>query len=390
MITIFNIIGGFSGGVPTLGTIFSETSFASATNFPITAATITRGTNKLDMSGSPSLFGSYVRFDNSSSAHRYTGLEHWKQRLRVKTPSSITGSSYGIGIGVHSANTYDPYSTTLRWSWDTGGPGALGSLYLYNKLTTAGQIQSSGSYTPVAGTYYWVEVERIKNQVKFTVYSDALALLFTETLSFVLNSGYVQAHNVGQFCIQHFGGSGIEVTNWTTTSSARKNQDYVFIGDSNTYGLFSATNALRWAENAATTAGKTFVINAGIADRTADVILKLDEIIALNPTNVFLSIGRNDVANSITIGTIQTNINTIISTLEAAGITVKLGGVVASNVDVSAVQTHYNGKSNTKVNFYTDSKSGTTTLKAGYDGGDGIHLNATGHAGLSTLAQTIL
>lgn len=390
MITLLNTIGGLNRGIPVLGTIFTETSFASSANFPITAATITRGTNKLDMSGSPALFGSYVRFDNSASSHRYTGLESWKQRLRVKTPSSITGASYGIGIGVRSANTYDPYSTYIRWSWDTGGPGALGSLYLYNKDSVAGQIQSSGSYTPVANTYYWIEIERAKNSIIFTLYSDSGTQLFTETLSFVLNSGYVQAHNVGQFCIQHFGGSGIEVTSWEITSNAKKNQDYVFIGDSNTYGLFSSTNALRWAENAATTANKTFVINAGIADRTADVILKLNEIIALSPTNVFLSIGRNDVANSIAIGTIQTNIDTIISTLEGAGIVVKLGGVIASTVDVSAVQTHYNGKSNTKVNFYTDSKSGTTTLKAGYDGGDGIHLNATGHAGLSTLAQTIL
>lgn len=387
MINVFNF---FTGGISSIGTIFSETSFSSTGNFPITGATITRGTNKLDMSGSPSLFGSYIKFDNSSSAHRYTGLENWKQRLRVKTPSSITSSSYGIGIGVRSINTFDPYSTYIRWSWDTGGPGALGSLYLYNKDTVAGQIQSSGFYTPVANTYYWIEVERIKNTVKFTLFSDSLTQLFTETLSFVLSSGYVQAHNTGQFCIQHFGGSGIEVTNWTTTSIARKNQDYVFIGDSNTYGLFSSTNALRWAENAATTANKTFVINAGIADRTAEVVSKLPEIIALAPQNVFLSIGRNDVANSVAIGTIQTNINTIISTLETAGITVKLGGVIASTVDVSAVQTHYNGKSNTKVNFYTDSKSGTTTLKAAYNGGDGIHLNSTGHAGLSTLAQTIL
>lgn len=373
-----------------LGNIFTESSFANVSDFPIVAATITRGTNKLDMSGSPTLFGSYVRFDDSSSPHRYTGLEHWKQRLRVQTPSSITSSSYGIGIGVRTANTFDPYSTYIRWSWDTGGPGALGSLYLYNRDSTSGQIQSSGSYTPVANTYYWIEIERIKNSVKFTLFSDAGIQLFTETLFFVLNSGYVQAHNVGQFAIHHFGGSSIEVTHWEVTSLAKKNQDYLFIGDSNTYGLFATSNALRWAENAATAANKTFIISAGIADRTAEVILKLPEIIALKPKNVFLSIGRNDVANSVSIGTIQTNIDTIISTLEAAGIVVKLGGVIASSVDVSAVQSHYNGKANQQVNFYTDSKSAGTTLKAGYNGGDNIHLNATGHAGLSTLTQTIL
>lgn len=372
-----------------LGSIFNETSFASTSRFPITGSSITRGTNKIDLTGNPTLFADFIRHDDTASPHKYTGLEVWSQKVRVKTPTAINGTSYGIGIGVKATTTHwDPFSTIIRWAWDTGGP--TGKIYLYNKETTAGQQTSVGTYVPTAATYYWIEVQRIKNLIRITIYSDTNVTLFEETMNFSLSSGFVQAHNVGQFAIYQFGGTANEVTNWEVSSGERKWADYCFVGDSN-MNLWCVTNNLRWPENAATAVGKSFTINAGIADRTADIILKLPEIIALRPTYVFLSAGRNDVANSVVIGTIQTNINTIISTLEQAGIVVKLGGVIASTVDVSAVQTHYTSKSNTQVNFYTDSKGvAVTTLKAAYDGSDAIHLNGTGHAGLSTLTQTIL
>jgi lysophospholipase L1-like esterase len=377
--------------VATIGEIFNETSFASATNFPITGASITRGTNKLDMTGAPTLFGSYVVHDNSSNNHRYTGLENWKQRVRVKTPATINGTSYGIGIGVQSANTYDPYTTTVRWSNDTGGPGALGSLYLYNKLTTAGQVQGVGSFAPAAATYYWIEVERIKNAFSVSVFSDQGTRLFNESVQFNIGSvQYNQAHNVGRFVIHHFGGNGIEVTNWEVSSSALKKADYCVIGDSNTYGLFAGTSPQRWAELAMIAGNKTYTINAGIADRTADVVLKLNEIVALQPKNVLLSVGRNDIAAGVATGTWQANIDNIINTLEAAGITVKLCGVIASNVNVSTMQTYYTGKANTQVNFYTETKSAGTTLNAAYDSGDAIHLNVAAQQVLATLVLTIL
>jgi lysophospholipase L1-like esterase len=373
-----------------IGTIFKETSFASSSNFPISGTGISRGTNKLDLTGNPTLFTSYVVYDNSSSAHRYTCIEKWKQRVRVKTSSALNGTSYGLGIGIQSTNTYDPYSTTIRWSWDNAGPGAQGSLYLYYKGTTGGQIQSKGSYLPTASTYYWIEIERNNKDFTFRLYSDALVPLFQETLSFNTTANYVQAHNTGQFTIHQFGGSANEVTNWEVSSSAEVGADYVVIGDSNTQGLFAATNANRWAERAMLQGGKTYVMAAGIADRTADVVNRLPEIIALKPKNVLLSIGRNDIAAGVSTGTWQANIDTIITTLEAAGITVKLCGVIASNFNVSAVQTYYTGKANTQVNFYAETVGVGTALDNAYDSGDDIHLNVAAQQVLATLVLTIL
>jgi lysophospholipase L1-like esterase len=396
-ISISNSIGRKQGkSIVPLGNIFTETSFASATDFPISGTGITRGTNKLDLTGNPTLFTSYCRFDRASSSHRYTGLEQWKELVRCKTSSALNGTSYGIGIGVRSINTWagNIYSTYVRWSWDTTGAGKI---YLYNVDATTNQIVSGTSYVATANTYYWVEVERAKNSVTTTLYADNAGVkgsqLYTLTQSFSLSSGFVQAHGTGQFVVQQFGGTGNEITHWETSSSALKWQDYCFIGDSNTYGLFATANNLRWSELAAEEAGVSYNISAAISERTVDTLSKIPEIIALKPRYVFISLGRNDIAtgSGSDLATAQTNLTTIISTLEAAGIVVKLGGVIASNSpDVTALQTYYNGLSNTKVNFFNDSKSAGTGLKAAYNNGDGIHMNTTGHAGIGTLAATIL
>jgi len=277
----------------------------------------------------------------------------------------------------------------VRWSWDSGSPSGLGSCYLYTKETTTGQITNTTLLVPTASTTYIVEVERVKNSVLIKIFNTSGSQLYSNTLTTNLSTGYDQLNNVGQFAIYQFGGVGTEVSQWDVSSSENENAQIAFVGDSNTYGLFAVTNSGRWAEQAAT--NRTFIVHAGTADRTQDVIQRLPEIIALRPKSVMLSIGINDLRNSIAIGTIQTNINTIITTLEGAGITVKLGGVIASGaVDATATQAHYNSKSNLKVDFFADSKDAGTAIKTGYNSGDQLHLNATGHTGIANLSKPIL
>jgi GDSL-like Lipase/Acylhydrolase family/Secretion system C-terminal sorting domain/Fibronectin type III domain len=372
------------------GTIFSETSFASATRFPIAGTGISRGANKLTMSGNPTLFSSYIYHDDAASPFRYTCLENWKVRARVKTPSSLNSTTYGIGLGVQNTNTADPYSSTMRWSWETGG----NQVYLYYKSSISLQMVSSTKYVPAANTYYWVEVTRAKDSFTYTIYdgTNGTTQLFTAKLTFpTFTSGnYVKAHNTGQFVIHQFGGAN-EVTNWDVSTTALKNADFLGLGDSNMHGMFATNNASRWIESAMTTAGKTFNILAGISDRTSDVIKRLPEVIALKPKVVVLSIGRNDLAGSVSLTTVQNNIDNIINTLQNNGITVYLAGVIASNVNVSSLQTYYNNKPNVKVNAYTATKSASaTTLNTSLSSGDAIHLNQAGNTALANLLLTII
>lgn len=311
-------------------------------------------------------------------------------RARVKTPSTLNSTSYGVGLGVRSTNTADPYSTSLRWSWDSGA----NQVYLYYKTSISMQMVSTTKYVPQPNTYYWIEVTRAKDAFTYKIFDGATGAtqLFSVTLTFpTFTSGnYIKAHNTGQFVLYQFGGSN-EITNWEVSTTALKNADYAAIGDSNMHGMFATNNGQRWVENAMTASGKTFNIFAGISDRSSDVLQRVPEVIALKPKNVILSIGRNDLANGTSLTTIQNNITNIINQLEAAGITVKLAGVIASNTNVSSLQNFYNAKPNQQVNAYNATKaSSSTALNTSYGSGDLIHLNAAGNTVLSTLLQTIL
>ena len=372
------------------GTIFSETEFSSASRFPIVGTGITRGANKLTTTGNPTLFSSYVLHDDAANPFRYTCLENWKIRARVKTPSTLNSSSYGIGLGVRSSNAFDPYSTAMRWSWDAGA----NFVYLYYKTSISMQMVSTSKYVPAVNTYYWIEVTRNKDAFTYKIFDGATGTtqLFSVTLTFpTFTAGnYIKAHNTGQFALYQFGGTN-EITNWEVSTTALKNADFAAIGDSNMHGMFASNNSQRWVENAMTASGKTFNIFAGISDRTSDVLQRLPEVIALKPKAVVLSIGRNDLANSVSLSTVQSNITNIINTLEGAGITVKLAGVIASNMSLSSLQNFYNGKPNQQVNAYTATKASSSTgMNTSYSSGDLIHLNAAGNTMLSNLLQTIL
>lgn len=373
-----------------IGIIQDDTFDGTLADYTIVGTGISIGAGVVTLTGNPTLFSSALTFSKSTSPHKITCLEKWVQRVSCTTPASFTGTSYGFGTGVRSLNGYDPFSSIVRWAWDNG----TGDVYLYTKDTITGQIQASSSFAPTVNTTYVVQLERAKNVFTFTIYdATGQTQLYTTTFTINITSANLQqAHNTGRFALYNFGGTTL-INQWTISSTAEKYVDVIGIGDSNMYGMYAASNSARYTEAAFTAASKSFEILAGIADRTAEIVSRLPEIVAMAPQQVFVNIGRNDIANSVTSGTWQTNIDTIISTLETAGITVKLGTPVASNVDVSGVATYVNGKSNIKYDFYALTKAaGNFTLNTTYNSGidDGIHLNVAGHTACTAPLQGIL
>jgi lysophospholipase L1-like esterase len=373
-----------------IGTIQDDSFDGTLDDYTIVGTGISQSAGGVTMTGNPTLFSSALTFSKSTSAHKITCLEKWKQRVSCTTPGTLGGTTFGIGIGIRSLNGYDPFSTIVRWAWDN----AAGNVYLYTKDTITGQLVAGTTFTPTINTTYVLEIERAKNVITFSIYN-AAGNTQLYTTSFTINitsANSAQAHNTGRFAIYNFGGTTI-INQWTITSDADKYVDIIGIGDSNMYGMYAAANSARYTEAAFTGAGKSFEILAGIADRTAELVSRLPEIVALAPTAVYVNVGRNDIANSVGTSTWQANIDTIISTLETAGIEVILGTPIASNVDVSGVATYVNGKSNTKYDFYALTKAaGNFTLNTTYNSGigDGIHLNVAGHTACTAPLQGIL
>lgn len=373
-----------------IGSIFSESTWANLNDFTVLGSGVTLGAGYVNMTGGLATFNDKLYFSKSTSPHKITCLEQWNIRVKCKTPATLNTTSYGIGLGVDSTAA-EEYSTSVRWAWSIGA-GENGSVRMYTHRTTTNQITHTSVLTPTADTVYVLEFIRDYNTLTFNIYaSDGTTLLATRSSALSLSTGAtVQPHNTGSFCIQNYGGTNIQIQSWSVTTPAMKNLDYVCVGDSNMYGLFATAKESRYVTQALASQDKSFEVLAGIADRTGDIVTRLPEIIALNPRNVYVNLGSNDVANGVATGTWQSNLDTIISTLETAGITVKLGSPVARSTNLTAVQTYINGKSNQKVDLFAVTKSAGTTLNATYNSGDNIHINLAGHNACAPAFESII
>ena len=74
---------------------------------------------------------------------------------------------------------------------------------------------------------------------------------------------------------------------------------------------------------------------AGNDEQTADILTAIPEIIARAPKYVILMIGGNDIRYSVAAGTYEANIASIVSQLQAAGITVYLSTYPVENSGVN-------------------------------------------------------
>lgn len=370
------------GGTPlspeAIGTIFSE-SFVSSIPSEFTNAGssgITYSSGELNFTGGAGTFIKTLQFTDATSPHRYTCLEDWKQTIYVKTPASLA-AAYGLGIGVKSTNANDSLSTLIRWAWDDSG-----KIYTYYRDQLGTQVNDAG-YIPSTNTYYRLEITRTKNAINTKILSeDGLTTHANVTRTFAVTyPNDIRANNTGRFTLYNFGGTNFKVKNWEVSSTAQKYVDVVAIGDSNMYGLFvGATFSNRYIDQSLS--GLSYTVLAGIGDKTADVLNRIDEVLALckPSTIIYINIGSNDVGFSVAQATYEANYNSILSALSSY--TVVLGTAIArSDQDLQTLNTFISGKSGSYdiIDLFTTTKTGAYQLNASYNSGDNIHLNNSGH-----------
>ena len=171
---------------------------------------------------------------------------------------------------------------------------------------------------------------------------------------------------------------------------------WIFIGDSITYGSSASNYNYSYGPKAIQTLG-AFVgrfdfFNAGVAgNNSANVLARLNNIIAAGADAAVLMIGTNDAFQNISVSTYISNVTAIITNLRAAGLPVILctisartsSGSTASPL-IRAYNTWIRLVGPTLGCTIADMYAATVDITSGallssMDSGDGLHPNDTGH-----------
>ncbi len=353
--------------VATLGTILNQKTWTTTSGYTANGTTPTITNNDLVFTGGSGVFTKTFDLDY------YTTNENWG----ITTVGTISISGLGFGIGVRSTNTNGFYDVAAQF---VGSGGAIGTGIMYTG--SGGTYTQRGSSTTAQsfslGDSIRLRFVRLYNQI--TIYTKNLTTNSTEyTQSFTYTTS-PNMPNTSRFCLFNFGGT-FAINSYLITSSEIYGAPYAIIGDSKTQQYQASLFNLRYASLLTDHFGLGPVL-AGASDKTADVLNRVNEIIALHPRAAILAIGSNDARFSVSSATTISNYDAIVSALVGAGIRVihTTGFYETSGIDQTPLRTHILATYNSA--DIIDTLGTTITLN-----GDGVHPD---DAGMVTISNMIL
>ena len=359
-----------------LGELYNKYSWSDLSDFIVTGPTTSVIANKIQISNTESS----LNFNNAIALPNFTALEYWKMEMSFTIDSVVSATTFGVGLGINAWIAL-PNGTLIV---NSGASSNFGTIDLSTDVT-AGKL-----------TFYGVNSNQINSQSKDSVpfnQGDEIVLIVERTFGFITISAYnvtqksalvqttynfpspignansILASN-GRFSIFSLGGT-YTINSLEVSSSQVVNPDILVIGDSKTVGYQESalTNRL------ASILRKSFIstsANAGVGDTTAEVRSRLPEILALDPKQVLLSIGCNDIRSGRTY--LDANYRYIVSTLQTAGIPVYHMCYYESSIDLSGLNAFINQNYGPSViNTYD------ITQLSGALYTDGIHLTDAGN-----------
>lgn len=288
----------------------------------------------------------------------------------------------GFGVGLRSRNAYfgGGIGRGACVQLQVAGPDS-GKLKFYSGSTL---IQTSTSvlsfnigdqikltYEFVGDTWYFyaenlTTSQLITDSYQFTDYTSP------ESLPYLTNTCSP--------CLWTFGGSQT-VTNFKLESFQAKGVDVVVVGDSKAKGYFSGSFANRFCNIAG------FTSNSGGSDGIIHVELRLSELLKINPKNVVLYIGCNDVRAGTSNAVWQASYNNVVNTLTTAGITVWNCLPSPENVlDLTALKNWIQSNQSNIIDLWTPFLTGASGLKTYYSP-DNIHPNSDAQALIANIIK---
>jgi lysophospholipase L1-like esterase len=246
--------------------------------------------------------------------------ERWVMHIEQRV-GTVTSTSDGIGIGIRSVNPN--YAPGIAGILVTNSTGNAGKLLLLDISSGGSVIASSASAISFsAGDTLVFELERDRFTFMLRGYNRTTGSATISIVPFeysVAPSPVNVLPNTGTFSVFSVGGTQL-MTNLSILSKETKRAPLMCIGDSKTAGYFSS-NIGRYGSLLYNYFTPT-IVHGGSADRLDELLETTDEVLSINPINVTLTIGSNDIGYGATVPQTFAKYKQYVTILENNGINV--------------------------------------------------------------------
>lgn len=358
-----------------LGSLYRKISWTGLTDFTNASSGAAIVSNKIQFTGGTNSYSNYL------SINYYTGLQKWTQTVGVKIESK-TSTSYGFAIGLQSINSSGSgYTFPFAVQFNSTNGSDSGKIIIREGTSFTQRAISSTGLSFSANDSIVLAVERDHNTFtvkarNFTTDSDEISVSYVFT-------GSVIAPNTGRFTFYNLGGTNT-LYYWDVFSKQPKNVSLYTLVDSKggTYPEVTSYEKT-WPAMLNAYFGST-ASNSGAGDKTAEGLLLTNEIIAIQPRNVVIAIGSNDIRTSVATGAMTANIDTIYNRLTAAGIGVYFALMYESSISQSSLISHLTTNYTTRyIDAYSATQSNQNSVAS-----DNVHLTDIGNDEVFTSVVT--
>lgn len=163
-------------------------------------------------------------------------------------------------------------------------------------------------------------------------------------------------------------------------SAGYTNANYAFIGDSLTQGRLATTYADGFVSKLRALYPDDVLSAGAPSATTANWTTRLAPVIDMAPRYAFICLGVNDLATGRALVDIYADYTSIVSQVQAAGITpVVISVPPTNNGNTTTLNAWLSSQGWTYVDIYSLLVGTGSALNAAYDSGDGTHWNSAGH-----------
>lgn len=365
--------------------VFQRSSIGSgyATTLPNASLTFP-GSAYMNVSGGNNTFGNLALYTNSGAT-----FSPDKYMVKMGITAESNSANDGIGFGMVSVASANQSSIYVKIDLGTANSAAL-EVYNSNSFGTP-LVTITGLTFNIHDSLLLQVVRNGPNFIySLTNVSNSLMIISNPyTYDQTASSNYEP--NLAQPGLYFFQGTQ-HLYLFQVIDQIQKSGNCVIGGDSIAEGYKSTGGGVNsWSYVLFNGNSLLYDIQAGVSERTADMIKRLPQIIQEHPSFVLVCIGINNGYLGTSNAAYQADIDTIATRLIAAGITPILCAVTPSNgFNASGYNTALQNVATLRSIKYVDVNTPLrigTTINPLYSNADSLHLNNAGHSVYATTVR---